>query len=198
MTPLADSTDATGNASANWTLGPSAIGQSATATVTGLAPIVFNATGTADTSRVLTVLSGNFLKVATGATTTVTIKVTDQYLNLIANAPINWNDSTSGGGAPTAVSGVTAADGTASTTWRMGARAGVHAPHQGNDERRDGDAHRYRDRPSFSDVQAGKFHVCGLSTNSRIYCWGLNDVRPARQGDEHQHRGADDRPLDHG
>ena len=59
VTPTADSTDANGNASASWTLGTTAIGQSVTATVTGLTPVVFNATGTPDLSRVMTVTGGS-------------------------------------------------------------------------------------------------------------------------------------------
>ena len=54
LTAARDTTDASGNASATWVLGTAAIGQTATATVAGMAPIAFTATGTPDTSRVLT------------------------------------------------------------------------------------------------------------------------------------------------
>lgn len=180
----ADSTDVSGNASARWTLGQSAIGQSATATVAGLAPLVFNATGTADTTRVLTIVSGGNQSAAAGAAapTPLKVKVADQFGNIIAGAQINWADSSSGGGTPAALASVTGADGTASTTWRFGVRVGeqllrIKEVGRGSTVTVTGTA-----TVTFSDVQAGNFHACALSTTSRIYCWGLNDVGQLGKG----------------
>lgn len=184
VTALADSTDANGNVSASWRLGSSAIGQSVTASVTGLIPIVFNATATPDTSRILTVVSGGGQSVAAGATapTVLRVKVTDQFGNLVANAPIRWADSTSGGGAPAALTSVTGADGTASTTWRFGVRAGPQLLRIKETTNSSTVTVTGTSTVAFADAQAGNFHVCALSTNARIYCWGLNDVGQLGKG----------------
>ena len=177
-----DSTDATGNASANWRLGPSAIAQTVTATVAGLPPITFNATGTADTSRVIIVAGGGGQSAPVGSPIALRVQVKDQYGNPILGDTIAWNDSIGSGGSVSPLTSVTDASGFASTSWRLGERAGAQLLRLR--EGASGKKLVVQDTATvqLADIQAGNFHVCALSTSAKIYCWGLNDVGQLGKG----------------
>jgi alpha-tubulin suppressor-like RCC1 family protein len=184
VTAVSDSTDATGTASANWTLGQYAITQTATATVAGLTPITFNATATADTGRRIILVSGGTPAPATvgSAMPAVTVKVTDQWGNPVASAPIVWGDSLTGGAKPTSASGTTATDGTASTTWRLGNRPGTQLMRIKETTGNSTVTVTGTATIAFTDAVAGNFHVCARSTGNLVYCWGLNDVGQLGKG----------------
>jgi len=191
VTPVTtDTTDASGNASANWVLGTStAVTQSATATITGLAPINFTATATPDTSRKVRtypdlVTNKNLGSFAAGGSAgTVTVLVTDKYDNVVSDT-VNFSDLILGGGVLTDSVKATDAAGQASTTWTLGPRVGDQSLRV-----------RLAGRPSstpltvtatgtvqFADIAVGNFHVCGLTTTARVFCWGLNDVGQLGKG----------------
>ncbi len=181
---VTDTTNAAGDATANWLLGTSAGAHTAFANVTGLSPIAFSARATADTSRRLTIVSGGSPAAAAINATlgAVTVRVTDQYLNPIANAPIVWNDSLSGGAMPTKTVDSTGIDGTTSSTWTLGGRPGtqimrIREANSGARVTVTGTAF-----VQFADIAVGNFHVCAVSTTSRIYCWGLNDAGQLGKG----------------
>ncbi len=189
VTATRDTTDASGNASATWVLGTAAIGQTATATVSGLAPVAFSATATADTSRRILIYpdlqaSKNLGSDPAGeAAGVVTVRVTDQYGNLVTDT-VNFADRITGGGALTDSLVVTNSLGQASTTWTLGPRVGLQTLRARLASRPTSTPVTWSDTGTvqFADIAAGNFHVCGLSTTSRIYCWGLNDVGQLGKG----------------
>jgi alpha-tubulin suppressor-like RCC1 family protein len=184
LAPFADTTGADGTAQATWTLGTQVSSQSATASVTGTTPVVFTATSTADTNRVIVPVQGNAQTgpVAQALPTVLKIKVTDQYGNPIAGEAITWTDSI-GGGSVSSAGGKTAADGTASTTFTLGNHAGaqlVVATHSLSGFTLGFSATA---TISFSEVFAGNFQVCGITaSNQSVYCWGNNDAGQLAKG----------------
>jgi len=175
---LTDTTSADGTAQVTWTLGTVAVPQSASASVTGLTPIGFTANSQPDTGRAIVVVSGAGQTGAVSAAlaTALSLRVTDQYGNAIAGEAVTWRDSLTGGGSVSTVSGVTAADGTAQTTWTLGNRAGtqfLRAKHTLS-----GTTFNFTATATvaFSEVFAGTFSVCGIAAaNQRVYCWGAGD-----------------------
>lgn len=176
VTPVVDSTDASGNASTSWTLGTSAIGQSVTATVTGLTPIVFTATGTPDVSRVMTVTGGSGQTAAIGSTLIIplSVLVKDSYGNLIAGDTIVWNDSIGAGGSVSPIRSVTNASGVATSTWTLGStlgtqtlRARLNATVKAS--------FTASGTLAFTQVFAGNYQACAIGTNDQAYCWGFGE-----------------------
>ena len=179
LAPLADTTGADGTAQARWTLGTQVISQSATASVTGTAPVVFTATSTADSSRVILPVSGNAQApspVSQALPIPLKIRITDQYGNPIAGEQVIWNDSIAGGGSVNPTAGLSGADGTAQTTWTLGGHVGpqfLRAKHALS-----GVTFNFTATATvqFSDVFAGNFMACGIAaTNNQAYCWGVGD-----------------------
>jgi alpha-tubulin suppressor-like RCC1 family protein len=178
VTPVnTDTTDASGNASANWVLGTNAfVTQTASATIAGLAPINFTATATPDTSRVLTLVAGSGQTATAGATlgTQLQVSVADRFGNPIANDTVVFNDSLTVGGSVSPVTVATDANGRASSTWTLGNRLGAQVA-------------RARVRPTikatftatataqFAQVYAGNYFTCGVTTGDRAFCWGFGE-----------------------
>jgi len=178
VTPInTDTTDASGNASANWLLGTTAgITQTASATIAGLAPINFTATATPDTSRVLTAIAGSGQSASAGATlaTPLQVSVVDRFGNPIANDTVVFNDSLSAGSSVSPVTVYTDANGRASSSWTLGNLLGVQSV-------------RVRLRPTvkatftatataqFTQVYAGNYFTCGVTTGDRAFCWGFGE-----------------------
>ena len=180
-----DTTAADGSASALWTLGTLAINQSVTASVVGLTPIVFTATAKADTVAFVALLTGGGQAGAVGSQlpTPITIKVTDPFGNAVANAPVNFVDSLAGGGSVTVRSGNTAADGTASTLWTLGNRAGLQLLRVRQGSSAATVTLNVSATVAFSEVYVGNFMACGISaTNQVAYCWGAGDAGQLGRG----------------
>lgn len=172
-----DTTDASGNASATWTLGTTAMVQSATASVTGVgAPLGFTATATPDTSRVMTITAGNGQTASAGATLTTALQVTvqDRFGNLIAGEPVVFNDLLTAGGSVSPVTATTDASGRASSVWTLGnhlgsqvARARVSATVKAT--------FNATATAQFAQVYAGNYFTCGVTTGDRAFCWGFGE-----------------------
>lgn len=172
VTAVADTTDASGNASANWVLGTTASGQTATATITGLAPVTFTATGTPDVSRVLTTTASNAATASAGSTVgTLTVQVADKYGNLIAGENVTFSDSV-GGGTLSVATVATSAGGLASTSWTLGPNPGpqiVLAKIAAVPTSQKFTATAWI---AFTQVFSGNYQACAIATNDRAYCWG--------------------------
>ncbi len=178
---LADSTDATGNVSASWTLGTGAIGQTATATVAGLTPIVFNATGTADTTRVITLTGGAGQSAAAGTALPTQLQVTvkDNFGNPIVGDTVAFKDSLGGGSVNPAVA-YTDATGKATTTWTLGTRLGAGLARAL--VRTTKLTFNATATAQFTQVVAGNYFSCGISTADKAYCWGFGEDGQRGQG----------------
>jgi alpha-tubulin suppressor-like RCC1 family protein len=174
---LRDTTAADGTASAAWTLGTVAIGQTVSASVvgsSGIAPIGFFALATTDTGRTFSVVQGGGQLAAVGAALPVQlqVRVTDQHGNLIQGALVTWNDSLAGGGSMSTLAGITSAQGTAGSNWTLGRRAGgqlVRAKLAGRTETVTFTANAFA---PVSDVAAGNFSACALASDGTSMCWG--------------------------
>lgn len=181
---ITDTTAADGSASANWTLGAAATGQTLSASVTGKPALVFTATAIADTGRTFIITSA---PPAAGPVSTplgtVSVRVTDQYGNPVAAAAITWNDSLSAGSTLSTSAGTTSAAGTASTTWTLARRAGpqiLRAKLSGRTETVTVSANA---TIQFSELFAGNFMTCGVvASNNNVYCWGSGTDGQLGQG----------------
>lgn len=116
-------TDASGNASASWTLGTTAGAQSATATVAGVSAVTFTATATAGPLAALALVSGgNQLAVAhEQQAQNLVFRAVDQYNNPVPGTSVQF--SAAGSSTATVVSptsAATGADGTAATRLTVG------------------------------------------------------------------------------
>ncbi|MDP1891373.1 MAG: hypothetical protein Q8K55_10835, partial [Gemmatimonadaceae bacterium] len=176
LTAVRDTTDASGNASATWLLGNAAIGQTATATVSGIAPIAFTATGTPDTSRVLTTTVSPAASAAVGGSVgTITLKVADRFGNPIAGDNVSFTDSTAGGGSVSAATVATNASGLASTTWTLGPNPGTQFLRARLLPRQERVSFTAAAWIQFTQVFAGNYQACAIGTNDRAYCWGYGE-----------------------
>ena len=180
-----DTTAADGTSTARWTLGTVNLPQTASAAVTGLPPVVFNATTQPDTGRLIVPVSGSGQSAPVGAVLpgALRVRVTDQFGNPIVGENIVWTDSITGGGSVSAATSKSGADGSAAITWTLGTRAGpqvlrAKVPSSGNTF-----TFNVTATVAFSQVMAGVYSACGvLATNDHIYCWGLNDAGQLGKG----------------
>jgi alpha-tubulin suppressor-like RCC1 family protein/protocatechuate 3,4-dioxygenase beta subunit len=186
VTGLADSTDSSGNASANWVLGTSVTAMTATASVAGIAsPVAFTATGTPDTSRVMTVTASPAVSAAAGASVgTMTVKVTDRFGNVIVGDSVNFADSTSGGSSVTARMVATNASGLASSTWTLGPNPGPQVARARLMPRQDRVTFSSTAWIEFTQVVAGNYQACAIGTNDRAYCWGFGEDGQLGKGNQ--------------
>ena len=184
VTPTTDTTSADGTANTNWTLGNTVTTQTVSASVPGLAPIIFSATATPDTGRVFTIVSGNNQSASiTGALATLSVRVTDQFGNPIVGDSVAWTDSLMGGGKVSATKTGTDATGVASTTWTLGARAGTQFLRAREASLGLTAGFTATATVAFSDVESGNFQTCGIAAlNNNIYCWGLGDAGQLGKG----------------
>lgn len=84
-------TDANGNASVTWTLGPAAGANSLRASIVSGASVTITATATAAPPVALSLVSGNNQSVATGgASAPMVVQVLDQNGNPVAGAIVTW------------------------------------------------------------------------------------------------------------
>jgi plastocyanin len=127
VAPMSTTTDSGGRASSNWTLGPNAGTQTATATVTGLAPVTFTAIGRIQGA---VTVGAKFQRqlLDTVLATTPDFPVIAQALNE-SNVPVqgvivNW--TASGGGAVSQAVDTTDAGGESQVNYTYGATAGTY------------------------------------------------------------------------
>lgn len=120
------STDATGRATAYWTLGPSSGSQLATMAVSGLPLTVFSATAAAATGDSVVIEAGNnqSATVSTMLSTPLIVRVRDKNGNPSVGTTVIFS-ATSGGGSVVPSVVVTDANGRASASWTLGSFAGA-------------------------------------------------------------------------
>ena len=123
-------TNASGIASASWTIGPEAgVGtQTATAAAPGLtgSPIQFTASATAGAAAVLEIISGNNQSAMAGSPlpAPLVVRVSDVYSNPVSGVTVNWAAAT-GGGTVSAPTSTTNASGNASINRTLGGTVGA-------------------------------------------------------------------------
>ncbi len=119
-------TGADGRASSAWTLGTAAgTGHQVTATLAGVGAVTFGATAAAGAPATVVAVSGNG---QTGAINgalpaAVVVRVDDQFANPVAGRRVDFT-VTAGGGSVNPTASTTGPDGTAQTTWMLGAAPG--------------------------------------------------------------------------
>lgn len=118
-------TDAAGEARTEWTLGTAAGDNGATATVAGVAPAAFTATGTAGAAARIEKVSGDGQTAAASSTvgSALVVKVTDAHGNPVGGASVAWQ-VTAGGGSLAPTTPATDAAGAAEARWTLGGAAG--------------------------------------------------------------------------
>lgn len=104
VAPASSSTDATGTATTQWTLGPTAGAQSVTATVQGLGPVTFSASATPGTPDEILVTPGAPVLDALGATVQLAASLRDGFGNTLGGGAFAWS---SGDESVVAVDGAT-------------------------------------------------------------------------------------------
>jgi alpha-tubulin suppressor-like RCC1 family protein len=138
-----------------------------------MAPIAFTATGTPDTSRVVTTTASPAASAAAGASVgTITLKVADRFGNPIAGDNISFTDSTAGGGSVSVATAATNASGLASTTWTLGPNPGTQFLRARLLPRQERVSFTATAWIQFTQVYAGNYQACAIGTNDRAYCWG--------------------------
>lgn len=129
LNPTNARTNASGQATATWTLGPGAGVQTVTATVGSLAPVVFTAVATAGPAASLTIVAGGTAQTAvvgTNVPIAPSVKVTDATGNPVAGAVVTFS-ATVGGGLVNPGQVTTGADGVATVaSWRLGTVVGAN------------------------------------------------------------------------
>jgi adhesin/invasin len=117
-------TDLTGSASVTWTLGTVAGTDSMMVSAGTLTPVSALATATPDVPAALTIVEGNNQSAPVGTTlaSTLEVKVTDRFGNVIPNATVQWSDDA--GGTLSATTSVTDANGIAQVQYTLGSTSG--------------------------------------------------------------------------
>ena len=124
VAPVSTTTNANGLASTRWTL-PSAVGaHTVSAVFSGLPPVAFTATSTADAPTTIEMVSGNGQSAPVGAplTNPLVVRVTDANDNPVAGVPVAW--TAVGGGSVSADNTATDAQGLAQVTRTLGSTPG--------------------------------------------------------------------------
>jgi adhesin/invasin len=120
VNPSTSTTDATGLARTRWTL-PNSVGtKSVSAVFSGLQPVVFSATATADLPTTIQMVSGNGQSAAVGAALTnpLVVRVTDANDNPVPNVAVAWTAEV--GGSVSADNTATDAQGLAQVSRTLG------------------------------------------------------------------------------
>ncbi len=167
------STDANGLGSARWTLGNSTGIQTALASVSGLTPLTFTATGRPAAADALAILTGNNQTGTPGAalTDSLRVKLTDRFGNPISGATVTWVPNANSG-AVSPVTSTTDALGRAATKWTLGNTGGpkvVVASAAGFAQTFNGGGN-----VTYLTMNAGSRHSCGVAQGGVAYCWGYN------------------------
>jgi hypothetical protein len=125
LTPASARTDANGQVQTTWTLGTQTGELTVMAGTAGVPSLTLGATAVTGPPGSLAVVSGNGQTGLTGKPmpAPLVVRVADEFGNPVAGAPVQWTVLT-GGGSVAPAAGTTGADGTASTTWTLGATVG--------------------------------------------------------------------------
>jgi adhesin/invasin len=124
--PQNSSTDPTGFAHSRWTLGAVAGPDSLTAVVSGITPVRFGATASADVPTKIALQSGNNQSAVGGQDlpNPLAVKVTDANDNPVENVSVTWNPSV--GGTVSSPTSATNAQGIAQITRTLGLAPGTY------------------------------------------------------------------------
>ncbi len=124
--PQNSTTDPTGFASTRWTLGSTAGNDSLTAVVSGLTPVRFGATASADVPSKIVLQSGNNQSAIGGQDlpSPLAVKVTDANDNPVQNVSVSW--TAIGGGTVSSPTSATNAQGIAQVTRTLGLTPGTY------------------------------------------------------------------------
>ena len=128
VSPASATTGSDGRASTTWTLGTTAGENTLTATIAGVVPLSFTATGTPGPAAIITKESGDNQTGTAGLPVAdpPTVKVTDSFGNAVSDVAVSFAAS-SGGGSVTGENPSTAPDGTAAVgSWTLGATVGTN------------------------------------------------------------------------
>jgi hypothetical protein len=109
VSPASSTTDASGVATATWTMGDTARAYTLTAAITG-ASVTLQATATAGDPVTLSKVSADTIAVAAGASTLVTVRAVDKLGNPVSGVVVSWAST---GGALTITATTTGASGNA-------------------------------------------------------------------------------------
>jgi len=120
VTPASDTTNARGEFTAKWTLGPGAAQQIIIAAVAGLAPASVAATGLLPTTIVLVQGNNQMAKPATALTNSIIVRVVGMNNTPMQGVTVGFQ-VLSGGGAMSPLTVATNALGEATTKWTLGA-----------------------------------------------------------------------------
>jgi len=118
-------TDTSGTASVTWTLGTVAGADSMTVSAGSLTPATVVASAAPGAPAALTIVAGNNQSAPIDSTlsTTLQVKVTDQFGNVIPNTVVSWSDDS--GGMFSTSSTLTDANGIATVQYTLGPTPGV-------------------------------------------------------------------------
>jgi hypothetical protein len=120
VTPASDTTDALGQFTAKWTLGPTDTAQQIVASTSGVSPVSINATGLVPTQILLVQGNGQTTKQATAVTNSIIVRVVGPGNVPMRNVTVGFQILT-GGGAMSPLTVVTDSLGQATTKWTLGA-----------------------------------------------------------------------------
>lgn len=127
LSSTSSTTDAQGQAQAEWILGTKAGQNTATAMVGSLTPLTFTSTGTAGAAAKLEKMGGDSQtsSAATALANPLVVRATDAYGNAVGGVGITWQVS-GGGGTITPPVNTTDAQGLAQASWTLGATPGAN------------------------------------------------------------------------
>ncbi|MFZ5624385.1 MAG: hypothetical protein ACOY71_08120 [Gemmatimonadota bacterium] len=189
LTPALDTTDAQGEASANWSLGGTPGPNGATATVAGLPPVAVSATGTIGGPARAELLAGDNQTGIAGLplTDSLEFKVTDAAGNPVAGVQPRY--LTIGSVAPG--SARTRADGRLKVLWTPGASVGVQTMTVQVAGAPDIAVRATATGKALRAIAVGQSHACGIAPDGAAWCWGANQNGQLGSGQTGSARQAD-------
>lgn len=166
-------TDASGQASVQWTLGSGTGPQAVVATSPGLPAVTFNANSGASTSASVTIVSGNNQVASPGVQLAqpLRVRVTDSFGNGVAGVSVAFTPAPGAGTISPAIA-TTDASGFAQAVWTLGPAGGLKVAtattSAGSVQFSAGST------VTYANVSAGGRNTCAVSTDNVLYCWGYN------------------------
>jgi alpha-tubulin suppressor-like RCC1 family protein len=158
IAPASRVTDSAGKAAARFVTGPAAGSNSATATVSGLAPATFTITTSAPPVNSVSVTPDSS-GMPIGSTQPLTATMRDASNNVLSGRSVAWQSSNPGV-ATVSSSGLVTAVALGTTT--------ITATSEGKS------AQASLAVEALQQVRTGSGYSCGLTTSGAAYCWGSN------------------------